>query len=202
MREFWIKIVRRLRIGVHAMCFSMWWQRKSNFLWISRHFRVYDSCQVEIFSPFFSRWSRGSGFSLYVLISFSVSFFCEDSPNFHCVRAELDKQGFPMGACKILYRDTSKHVSIPETENGKWAWEGWKISLKKDFRWGFPLNFPRIFLHFSAFRVVSMSREMGGWSRKKHMLPPNYMCFWYQQVEMWSNKSVDIHWLDDADTRT
>lgn len=63
------------------------------------------------------------------------------SPNFSSIRVELDKQGYRDGACIILERDTSKHMAFPETEVLNGARENLENSLKKDFWWGFLLNF-------------------------------------------------------------
>lgn len=148
------------RVTVAHCCFCHvlfhGWQRKSKFSWISRRFRVHDSCQVKKFSPFFSCWSRGLRFSRIMLSTFSVSSPSVDSLNFPVNRVELYNKGFSKGACGILKRATTKHMGFSETEKGKWEWEVWKFSLKIGFWWGFLLNFPEIFLNFSAFRVVGV----------------------------------------------
>lgn len=159
----WRKIERRLRIADLAMCFSMWWQRKFDFPCSSKHFRVHESCDV-------ARFSRLDHVVQRFLFAFSVSRCGADSRDFPPIRVEFDKRGFSEGACDILEQDTPKHVFFSETEIGNWAWAKAKNPLKNDFRWGFSLNFP-------VFRVVGVSWEMAGRSRKTHVEPPKAMCF-------------------------
>lgn len=175
--EFGEKVAWRLRNVDYAMCFSMWWQKKLDFPCSSKRFCVHGSCGVARFSPIFSRWSRGATCSLRVLTTFSLSSNQTGSRDFSPRRVGFQKQGFCVGACEILKQDTSEHVDFLETEKENWAWESVKNSLNRHFWRGFSLIFPWIFRIFPVFRVVGVSLETAGWTRKSTCYTPNVMCF-------------------------
>lgn len=157
----------------------------------SIRFRLLSRSFAMRWDAFLWDWSRDFSFSLCTLSSASLSLKLVDSPSFPPDSVELDKRGYRDDAWRILERDTSKHMEFAETEIPFRARAKAKNSLKKDFRWGFSLNFPRISPRLGCLGWV-------GWSQKSHVEPPTAMCRRYQQVADSSNKSADSHWRDDA----
>lgn len=142
------------------------------------------------------RFSRVDHVTSKFLFPFSLSQSLADSHIFPLTRVELENWWNLDGACECLERDMLKHMAFQETQQGQREWEKLENSLKKDFWWGFFLNFPDIFWDFSAFRVARVSWKVMRWPEKKHMVPPNSMWFPWQRVKVCSNKSADVHWLD------